>query len=107
MMEADYDSFEIACVIYGFRLVDSESYERQYRRRNDRPLAPGYYVVHWPESIRIRRFNEHAVFFGPFKARTEAQAALERLQGLQATGQVDVKSADFDASVRQKLPAMV
>jgi hypothetical protein len=104
-MEADYDCFEIACVIYGFRLVDSESYERQYRRQDGRPLRPGYYVVHWPASIRIRRFNEHAVFFGPFRVRAEAQMILEHLQG-QVTAPVEAR-VDFGASARRKLPALV
>lgn len=79
-MEADYESFEIACVIGGYQLIDSESYERRYRRSNGLPLAPGYYVVHWPDHIRARRFNEEALFHGPFRRRREAQAALERLR---------------------------
>ena len=79
-MEADYEPYEIACVIHGFKLVDSESYERRYRRRNGRSLAPGYYVVHWPEHCRTRRFDEQAAFHGPYQRKQAARDALERLQ---------------------------
>ena len=74
-MDADYDIFEIVAVIRDFWLVDAESYQRRYCTNHGQPLAPGYYVVNWPEHIRARRFNEHAVFHGPFKLRKEAQAA--------------------------------
>ena len=78
-MDADYDIFEIVSVIRDFWLVDSESYQRMYCTNQGQPLAPGYYVVNWPEHIRDRRFNEHAEFYGPFKLRREAQAALGRM----------------------------
>ena len=74
-MDADYDIFEIVAVIRDFWLVDAESYQRRYCTNHGQPLAPGYYVVNWPEHIRARRFNEHAVFHGPFKLRKEAQTA--------------------------------
>ena len=76
-MDADYDIFEIVAVIRDFWLVDAESYQRSYCTGHGQPLAPGYYVVNWPEHIRARRFNEHAAFHGPFKFRKEAQAALD------------------------------
>ena len=74
-MDADYDIFEIVAVIRDFFLVDAESYQRSYCTIDSQPLAPGYYVVNWPDHIRARRFNEHARFHGPFKLREEAQAA--------------------------------
>lgn len=80
-MEAQYDSFEIARVIHGFKLIDAESYERRYDRREGLPLAPGYYVVNWSEAVVVRRFNEDARFYGPFRLRQEAAAFLDRLRG--------------------------
>lgn len=79
-MDAEYDIFEIVAVIREFWLVDAESYQRRYCTNDGHPLAPGYYVVFWPEHIRARRFNEHAMFHGPFKSRKEAQAAQDLMQ---------------------------
>ena len=76
-MDADYDIFEIVAVIRDFWLIDAESYQRKYSTKHGQPLAPGYYVVNWPEHIRARRFNDHAAFHGPFELRKEAQRALE------------------------------
>ena len=79
-MEDSYDSFETAFVSQGFNIFDSECYQRRYRPRDGQPLARGYYVVNWPEHIRARRFDEHAVFYGPFKTRRDAQAAIESVK---------------------------
>ena len=79
-MDADYEIFEIVAVIRDFWLFDAESYQRRYFTSDGQPLAPGYYVVKWPEHIRARRFNEHAMFHGPFKLRKEAQAARDWMQ---------------------------
>jgi hypothetical protein len=81
-MESDYDRFETVYVIDGHRLIDPESYERQYQRPDGLSLAPGYYVASWPESVRTRRFDERALFHGPFERRPVAQAVLERLAAL-------------------------
>ena len=77
-MDADYDDFEIASVIYGFRLVDSESYERTYKSRDGLPLRPGYYIVTWPPAVLTRRFDEHALFRGPFLDRLIAEKIIEK-----------------------------
>ncbi|MDO9104004.1 MAG: hypothetical protein Q7U57_03480 [Methylovulum sp.] len=82
-MDAEYDIFEIVAVKRDFWLIDAESYQRMYCTSNGQPLAPGYYVVNWPEKIRARRFNEHATFHGPYKFRKEAQAAIAPLQQVQ------------------------
>jgi hypothetical protein len=79
-MDADYDIFEIVAVIREFWLVDAESYQRRYCTSDGQTLAPGYYVVSWPEHVRTRRFNEQAVFHGPFKLRKEAQATTHNLK---------------------------
>ena len=79
-MEAGYDAFELVHVIKPFRLVDSESYERVYWRRDGVALAPGYYVVRWRSRVAKRAFNEDAIFRGPFRERAEALGILERLR---------------------------
>ena len=76
-MDADYDIFEIVSVIQDDWLFDAESYQRRYCTNHGQPLAPGHYVVNWPDNIRVRRFNELASFFGPFPSRKAAQAALD------------------------------
>lgn len=80
-MEVHYDTHEVVRIHTGFRLFDAESYERTYRRQDGVPLAPGYYVVSWPTDIPIRRFDEHAVFTGPFEDRRDAGTAHARLSG--------------------------
>ena len=69
--------FEVVRVISECRLVDEESFEHVYWRRDGKPLAQGYYIVSWPPGARVGRFNEDAVFRGPYRQRTEALAALE------------------------------
>jgi hypothetical protein len=69
--------FEIVRVISECRLIDEESFEHVYWRRDGKPLALGCYIVTWPPGARVGRFNEEAVFRGPYRQRTEALAALE------------------------------
>jgi hypothetical protein len=71
-MEPGYDEFELVHVIKPFRLVDSESYERVYWRRDGIALASGYYVVSWPFGAAKRTLNEDAIFRGPFRQRADA-----------------------------------
>jgi len=70
---------EVVHVIKPFRLIDAESYEHVYWRRDGVALAPGYYVVSWPRRTRDHRFNENAAFRGPFRERAQARAQLEQL----------------------------
>lgn len=79
-MDADYDLYEIVKVIPDFWLFDAESYQRSYRTTHGKPLASGFYVVSWPEVIRVRRFNDQAAFHGPFECRQEAQAFLNAMR---------------------------
>jgi hypothetical protein len=79
MTSAD-DGFAIVRVIGECRLIDEESFERVYWRRDGKPLALGYYVVSWPPGARVGRFNEDAVFRGPYRLRSEALAALQELE---------------------------
>jgi len=78
-MEAEYDMFEVVAVTRGFWLVDAESYQRQYCTNRGHPLHRGYYVVNWPEHIRIRRFNEQAIFHGPYQSKQLALAAMDTM----------------------------
>lgn len=78
-MEADYGDFEIVRVISDFRLLDPESLERAYWRRDGKGLAVGWYLVSWPQGISVKRFNEEAMFRGPYRLREEAQVAVQRL----------------------------
>ena len=80
-MERDYEDFELVHVIKPFRLIDSESYERLYWRRDGVALVPGYYVATWPRWAEARLFNEDTVFRGPFRERGAAQQTLERMRG--------------------------
>ena len=79
-MDSDYDIFEIVQIAHDFWLFDAESYQRQYCTQGDQPLAPGFYVVTWPEWLRTRRFNKHASYHGPFKLRREAQVTANRMR---------------------------
>ncbi len=79
-MDADYDIHEIVKVIPDFWLLDAESYQRSYSTNHSNPLMPGYYVVTWPEVIRVRRFNENAAFHGPYETRLRAQAFLNTMK---------------------------
>ncbi|MCQ8180819.1 hypothetical protein NP603_06850 [Methylomonas sp. SURF-1] len=78
-MEVDYENYEIVSVFQDYALIDAESYQRNYQTYNGRPLPAGYYVVNWPEHVRVRRFDERAVFHGPFPSRLEATSALQQL----------------------------
>ena len=79
-MESFYESLELVCIAPGFRLFDDEWYQRWYVRADNVPLEPGLYVVHWPADVEVRRFDERAVYYGPFKSPVEARATLSDLQ---------------------------
>ena len=81
-MQSHGNRFEIVRVTGECRLLDAESVERVYWRRDGKPLAAGHYIVTWAPGIAARRFNEDAVFRGPFRLRTEAEAVLEQLETL-------------------------
>jgi hypothetical protein len=79
-VEDGYEEIEVVHVIKPFRLVDSESYERVYWRRDGVALAPGYYVVRWSHAATVHRFDEDTSFSGPYMQRSAAYAAAERLR---------------------------
>jgi hypothetical protein len=71
--------FRVVRVLSECRLVDDRGEERMYWRRDGSCLAPGFYVVHWPQGGATGRFNEDALFEGPFRERGGAEAALPRI----------------------------
>jgi hypothetical protein len=71
---------EIVCLTPTFQLFDGESYQRSYVRTENSPQEPGLYVVHWPAGLAVRRFDEHAVYHGPYRTPVEARAALHELE---------------------------
>ena len=74
--------FEIVYVLRDFQLLDAESYQRTYIRRDGQPLAKGYYIVSWPPGGDVTRFGAEAVFHGPFMRRRDAATNMYRLQRL-------------------------
>lgn len=79
-MDPDYNIQEIVKVIPDFWLIDPESYQRNYCTNNGCPLVSGYYVVTWPEAIRVRRFDGQAAFHGPFESHSQAQSFLNKMK---------------------------
>ncbi len=75
-MSGRHSNAEIVYVISDCRLIDSESYERLYWRRDGRGLARGYYVVRRPAGAGGTRYSEDVEFEGPFARREDAVAAL-------------------------------
>ncbi|MCC6611356.1 MAG: hypothetical protein IT515_16995 [Burkholderiales bacterium] len=69
--------FEVVRVIDDNSLVDSESYQRSYRRRGAQSLTPGFYVVLWPDPASRPRYDVRAEFVGPFESDIVARAAME------------------------------
>lgn len=64
-------------------LIDSESYQRRYRRPDGQVLARGFYVVVWPHGPGACSYGEEAVFLGPYPDRSMAEL---RQAGLVAGG---------------------
>lgn len=64
---------EVVYVIDAEHLVDSESYQRDYRCGH--PLAPGCYVVHWTRLMDPPRYDEAVEFIGPYASRRSTERA--------------------------------
>jgi hypothetical protein len=74
--------FQIVEVLGVCSLRDAEGNEHPYWRRDGHALAPGFYIAHWPADATVGRFNEDALFEGPFRQRSGAEAALPRIIAL-------------------------
>jgi len=81
-MENGYSDCEIVRVVSEARLVDCHARSCAYWRRDGRPLPQGWYVVSWPPPLETgaRRFNEDAIFRGPFALESGARRALLRMK---------------------------
>lgn len=79
---------EVVWVYERFKLLDPESYQRTYTRKNGRPLAKGFYIVSWPRGKSDRFYGDEAVFHGPYSVRKVAEVNAEMFQALlqQRTG---------------------
>ncbi|HSO06374.1 MAG TPA: hypothetical protein VLW45_03995 [Pelomicrobium sp.] len=71
-MNANRDDLEIVHIISEFRLLDEDSYERIYWRRDGKPLETGWYLVGWAPGVTERKFNEEARFIGPYRRPEDA-----------------------------------
>jgi hypothetical protein len=69
---------EIVNVLDGKWLINAESYQCRYETAQHVPLAAGFYVVRWLETIRSPRYDGDARFIGPFVSRAEALTSLQR-----------------------------
>lgn len=79
---------EVVWVFDQFKLIDAESYEHSYARKNRRPLSRGYYIVVWPKGVNGRLFDEDALFHGPYSSRQHAELTLEQAMRV---GQTNVR----------------
>jgi hypothetical protein len=68
---------EVVWVYEQFRLIDAESYQRIYSRKNAKPLAKGFYIVSWPKGRGEQIFGDEAVFHGPYLRRKDAETSAE------------------------------
>lgn len=112
-MESSYESLEIVRIASGLRLFDGDSYQRTYVPPQGAPLEPGLYIVHWPTHVAARRFDEHAVYRGPFADLEQARAALSMLRdrpraqvGSASPGEPEAFGSDA-AAATEAAPAVV
>lgn len=98
-MGTGYEDHEVVRVTSECRLVDAKGHEHVYWRRDGQPLPAGWYIVSWPPAPegQPRRFNEEAVFRGPFKLEAEAHHALARLRTEQPAAAQDVRATSAGA----------
>ncbi len=68
---------EIVHVLDDGTLLNEESYQCAYKTESGLPLSAGFYVVSWPSSSMVARYDEHASFVGPLTSRTAAAVALD------------------------------
>lgn len=92
---------EVVWVYEQFRLIDPESYQRVYSRKNGRPLAKGFYIVSWPKGRGDQAYGNEAAFHGPYLNRKEAEASAEMFQDLL----LRVDSATGPRAISRRKPA--
>lgn len=69
--------YEVVCVIDEHSLVDSESYQRPYRRPLGKTLERGFYIVIQFDPAASSPYGESAEFIGPFASPALARTAME------------------------------
>src|SRR4030095_16666103 len=74
--------FQIVEVLGVCSLRDAEGNEHPYWRRDGHALASGFYIAHWPAGAAVGRFNEDALFEGPFRQRSGAARAVPKILAL-------------------------
>ena len=79
--------FEVVYVLGDFHLLDAESFQRTYTRRDGKTLLEGHYFVCWPPGSDTSRFGTETVFHGPFMRRRDAITNMYRLQDLLKTNE--------------------
>jgi hypothetical protein len=67
---------EVVRVFARFQLIDAESYQRTYSRKDHTPLPLGYYVVTWPHGMEEMTYGNVAKFEGPYRIKRDAEFAL-------------------------------
>ncbi|MDD5365511.1 MAG: hypothetical protein PHR30_09245 [Gallionellaceae bacterium] len=87
---------EVVFVFEQFRLIDAESYQRTYTRKNSSPLLRGYYVVTWPTGREGRKFGDEASFHGPYRSRKDAENSLAKPRLVQSP---DIQHARIRAAI--------
>ena len=70
--------YEIVCVLDTGKLIDSLSFERNYRTSSGAPLPPGIYVVIWPADVDAPVYDERASYMGPYPLHLHAKMILQR-----------------------------
>jgi len=94
--EATYPP-EVVFVFEQFSLIDAESYQRTYTRKNGSALARGYYVVTWPAGREGRKFGDKALFHGPYRSRKDAENSLVKSPRVAQTP--DIQHARIRAAI--------
>jgi hypothetical protein len=65
------------------RVVDERTLENAMSRRcafesaNHAVTDAGFYIVIWPESVRVHEYDARAKYFGPFASRRDATDAVK------------------------------
>ena len=71
--------YETVVVLKGGHLIDCESFQRRYSRADGRELAPGAYVVSWPDNTGFAEYDASASFIGPYRLQRQAELAMQYL----------------------------
>lgn len=85
-MNPENAPIQVVRIVSHCRLLDAQSREQIYWRRDGLGLANGWYGVTWPAGAVPGRFDEAADFHGPYATREEALAAMAGAPGARPRG---------------------